>query len=234
MKKWWLIGLLLVIALGVANFTLGPAKQGTTESATNLPWQIDITPGGNTRVFGIEVGATTLQQASQQLGQEIKVNPEIALFRAPDGSYLLESYLGKIKLGPFQARVILRLDASKQLLEEFAANSLSSQATPSGNHQLRLNGDDFERARKLIINELSYSPAVNTEAELLENLFGEPEQRLEVDANSTYWTYPQRGLAILVNADDKEVFHYVPPRNFEQVLTRIDTLRAAHEDIPEG
>ena len=111
----------------------------------------------------------------------------------------------------------------------------SGEATPSGNHQLRLNGDDFERARKLIINELSYSPAVNTETELLENLFGEPEQRLEVDANSTYWTYPQRGLAILVNADDKEVFHYVPPRNFEQVLTRINTLRAAVPEFsPEG
>lgn len=234
MKKWWLVGLLLIIALGVANFTFGPDQQGSPESTKNLPWQIKITPEGNTRVFDIDVGATTLQQASQQLSPEIRINPEIALFRAPDGSYLLESYLGKIKLGPFQARVILRLDASEQLLEEFAANSSSSQATPSGNHQLRLSGDDFERARQLIINELSYSPAVNTEPELLEKLFGAPEQRLEIDTNSTYWTYPQRGLAILVNADDKEVFHYVPPRDFEQVLIRIDTLRAAHEDIPEG
>lgn len=223
MKKWWLIGLLLIIALGVANITLGPNQQTSKESATNLPWQIDITPAGNTRVFDIEVGAMTIEEISQKL----RLSPEIALFRAPDGSHRLESYLGKIKLGPFQARVILRLDASDELMSEFEANSASSQATPSGHHQLRLNGDDFERASQLIVNELSYSPAVNTEAELLENLFGAPQQRISIDANSAYWLYPQRGLALLVNAEDKEVFHYVPPRNFEQILTRIEALRAA-------
>ena len=230
MKKWWLIGLLLAIALGVANITLGPDKKTSKESATNLPWQIEITPAGNTRVFDIDFGAMTIEEVSQKL----RLSPEIALFRAPDGSHRLESYLGKIKLGPFQARVILRLNASDELMSEFEANSASSQATPSGNQQLRLNGDDFDRASQLIVNELSYSPAVNTDPELLENLFGTPQQRINIDANSTYWIYPQRGLALLVNAEDKEVFHYVPPRNFEQILTRIETLRAAKETLPES
>jgi hypothetical protein len=230
MKKWWLIGLLLVIALGAISILLGPDRQTLKESATNLPWKIEITPTGTTRVFDIEIGAITVEE----VGQKFKLSPEIALFRAPDGSYRLESYLGKIKLGPLQARVILRLDASDELMEEFKTNSTSSQTTPSGNHQFRLSGDDFERANKLIVNELSYSPAVNTEAELLENLFGEPQQRITIDANSAYWLYPQRGLALLVNADDKEIFHYVPPRDFEQVLARIEVLRVAKETIPKG
>lgn len=223
MKKWLLIGLLVIIALGVANIILAPDQQGSKEASSNLPWQIEITPVGNTRVFGIDVGATTIAQISQ----ELKLPPQIALFRAPDGSYSLESYLGKIKLGPFQARVIFRLAASDELLSEFEANSKSREATPSGNYQLRLSNDDFDRALQLSVNELSYSPAVDTDAKLLEDLFGTPEQRITIDTNSTYWLYPERGLALLINATDKEVFHYVPPRNFNKVLKRIDSLRAA-------
>ncbi|MBT3710944.1 MAG: hypothetical protein HOG19_16000, partial [Gammaproteobacteria bacterium] len=134
--------------------------------------------------------------------------------------------------GPFQARIILSLDASPQLLAQFAANSTSSQATPSGNRQLRLNSDDFERASELVITELSYSPAVDTEPNLLEQLFGTPQQRLELDTSSSYWLYPERGLAILVNSEDKEVFHYVPPRHFEQVVTRIKALEVSQATLP--
>lgn len=230
MKKWWLFGLLAIIALGITNFVLQPEPQDAA-ATKDLPWQIDITPAGNTRVFDINVGAATVKQISAQR----HLSPEIALFQAPDGNYRLESYLGKIKLGPFQARVILRLDASEQLLAEFAANSPSRQATPSGNHQLRLSGDDFETARELIVNELSYSPAVDTDAELLENLFGTPDARISVDDKSRYWTYPERGLVILLNDEDKDVFHYFPPRDFARVMNDIKQLQQAAEPlIPEG
>lgn len=229
MKKWWLVGLLVIIALSIANFMLNPASQNSVETVTHLPWQIEITEQGNTRVFDIDVGKTTLQQATQQINQESWTNPEVALFQAPDGSYRLESFLGKIKLGPFEARVIFRLDATDDQLAEFAANSLSRKATPSGNHQLRLSEPDFDKALQMPILELTYAPAVDTKTALLEQLFGAPEERIIINVDSSYWTYPQRGLVILMHEQDKEVFHYFAPRDFDRMSSEIKQLQQSGE-----
>ena len=102
-------------------------------------------------------------------------------------------------------------------------------------YQLRLSNDDFELARFMSIREMSYSPTVNTEADMLENLFGAPESRIQIDDKSNYWLYPQRGLAILLNDEEKEVFHYFPPRDYEQVLLNIEQLKqAVKPEIPEA
>jgi hypothetical protein len=228
MKKSLLIIALIVIVAGTFNIFFGPETQDSKQNAKLLPWQIEITPQGNTRVFDIEVGVSNVQQISQLW----RVSPEIALFRDPDGSHRLESYLGKIKLGPFQARIILNLQANKEQLANFAKNSSSHDATPSGSHQLRLSKDDFELALQMPINELSYSPAVDTEVEMLSNLFGTPEREILIDDNSSYWLYPQRGLVILINDEDKDVFHYFPPRDYEDILQVIEQLKQAKAEIP--
>jgi len=227
MKKSLLIIALIVIVAGTFNIFFGPEQQESKQTAKLLPWQIEITPQGNTQVFNIEVGASNTQQVSELW----QVSPEIALFRAPDGSHRLESYLGKVKLGPFQARIILNLQANDEQLASFAANSSSSDATPSGNHQLRLNKDDFELALLMPITELSYSPAVDTEADMLANLFGKPAREIQIDDSSSYWLYPERGLVILLNTEDKDVFHYFPPRNYDQILQDIEQLKQAKSEI---
>jgi len=227
MKKSLLVIALIIIAAGIINVFFGPEPLNKADAAKQLPWKIEITPEGNTRVLDIEIGATTVQQVKKLWN----VAPQIALFRSPDGTFRLESFLGKVKIGPFQARIIFNLQASQELLKEFAENSSSSDATPSGSHQLRLNGDDFERAMLLTIDEMSYSPAVDTEVDMLSNLFGAAPDNIQVDENSSYWLYPQRGLAILVNTEDKEVFHYFPPRDYEQVLQEIEQLKQTKPEI---
>jgi len=227
MKKSLLVIALIIITAGIINVFFGPEPLNKADAAKQLPWKIEITPEGNTRVLDIEIGATTVQQVKELWN----VAPQIALFRSPDETFRLESFLGKVKIGPFQARIIFNLQASQELLKEFAENSSSSDATPSGSHQLRLNGDDFERAMLLTINEMSYSPAVDTEVAMLSNLFGEAPNNIQIDENSSYWLYPQRGLAILVNTEDKEVFHYFPPRDYEQVLQEIVQLKQAKSEI---
>jgi len=227
MKKSLLVIALIVIVAGIINVFFGPEPLNKADAAKQLPWKIDITPEGNTRVLDIEIGASNVQQVKELW----KVAPQIALFRSPDGTFRLESFLGKVKVGPFQARIIFNLQASQELLTEFAENSSSSDATPSGSHQLRLNGDDFERAMLLTINEMSYSPAVDTEVEMLSKLFGEPQNKIQIDETSSYWLYPQRGLVMLVNTEDKEVFHYFPTRNYEQILQDIQQLKQAKAEI---
>jgi hypothetical protein len=230
MKKWLLISALAIIAIGVANVYFGPGPEGSKETVKNLPWDIEITQEGNTRVFGIDVGATTAAQAKELW----RAYPEIALFRAADGSYRLESYLGKIKLGPFEARVILNLKASQEQLAKFATNSPASDTTPTGNYKLRLSGDDFEKAMQMTIVALSYSPAVDTRPKSLKHLFGDPVDEMEINDQSRYWLYPEKGVVLLINDDDKEIFHYFPPRDYDQVVQNIEALQHAKAEIPEA
>ena len=231
MKKSLLIIALIVIAVGTLNIYLGPGPENTQERVkNNLPWQIEITPEGNTRVFEVEVGKTTVEAATKHW----RVHPEIALFKQPDGSLRLESYLGKITLPPFDARIILKLDADQATLEQFEANSTSIDPTPSGSYQLRLSGNDFEKALQMPIRELSYSPAVDTDTPMLAKRFDKPDNIIQIDENSSYWLYPQRGLVMLINNEDKEVFHYFPPRDYEDVINSIELLKQNKAELPEA
>lgn len=230
MKKWLLISVLAVIAIGVANVYFGPGPEGSKETVKNLPWDIEITPEGNTRVFDIDVGSTTVAEVAELW----RVHPEIALFRDPNGSHRLESYLGKIKLGPFEARIIFNLKANEEQLAEFAANSSASDTTPTGSYKLRLSGDDFEKALQMTIAELSYSPAVDTRPRSLKHLFGEPVSEMEINDQSRYWLYPEKGIVMLINDEDKEVFHYFPPRDYDLILQDIKALQQAKSELPEA
>lgn len=228
MKKSLLIIALIVIIVGTINVFFGPEPLNKQEAAKQLPWQIEVTPEGNTRVLDIEIGKSTVAEVKQLW----KIAPQIALFRSPEGVFKLEAFLGKVKIGPFQARVIFNLEASQAQLKQFAENSRSLDATPSGSHQMRLSEEDFERALLMTIDEMSYSPAVDTEVDMLKNLFGEAEQTIQIDENSRYWLYPKRGLVILVNMEDKEVFHYFPLRNYQQVLQHIEQIKQRKTELP--
>ena len=65
---------LVLLAIAVAGYVY--IKHDTPENSnpvTGLPWQIDQLAGGETRVFGITLGRTTLGEAIAQLGNVMKL-----------------------------------------------------------------------------------------------------------------------------------------------------------------
>lgn len=83
------------------------------------------------------------------------------------------------------------------------------------------------------IAALSYSPAVDTRPRSLKHLFGEPVSEMEINDQSRYWLYPEKGIVMLINDEDKEVFHYFPPRDYDHILKNIEALQRAKADLPK-
>ncbi len=56
--------IIVLVAFGLVSYR--PDIPDNVTPVTGLPWQIDVLPDGNTRVFGVTPGVTTLGEAMQQ------------------------------------------------------------------------------------------------------------------------------------------------------------------------
>ncbi|MGB5717468.1 MAG: hypothetical protein WBN81_10270, partial [Gammaproteobacteria bacterium] len=107
----YLLALLIVALLATGLlFISGDEQPGdeqpNDEAVTGLPWQIDRLPGGVTRVFGITLGQTTLAEAIELMGDDMK----LAIIAAPHESGTVEAYYSHHSAGPITGKMILVLD----------------------------------------------------------------------------------------------------------------------------
>lgn len=219
-------GLTTIIVLGIIGWlTTTPSSQQKT--ITGLPWQIEVTAEGNLKVFDLILGQSTLREISSQL----KRAPELGLFESQQERHL-EAYFGKINLGPFLTKVIVRLRVNPTMLEQFSLNSPKREPMPSGSFKLHLSKDDHQTAMELIANEIFYAPAVDTDSDMLLNLFGDPEVQGTISTDQHYWAYPSRGLLLFVNTDEKDLFHYFLPRNYPAIAQRLEQAQSGASAEP--
>ncbi|MGD8276324.1 MAG: hypothetical protein PVJ30_10215, partial [Thiohalocapsa sp.] len=76
------------------------------------PWDVSRDAAGNTRVFDLSIGDSTLADARALLGEEGKIN----LFQNPDGTRTVEVYFDNILLSNLKADWILTLDVPEDEL----------------------------------------------------------------------------------------------------------------------
>lgn len=210
----------LLIVLGLLAAVLGAVtwlQHGQRSAPSDLPWAVEILPGGGSRVFGVTLGRTTARALSERL----KALPQIALFVAADGRRSVEAYYGSVGLGLFEARLDAVLRASPAQLAAFERRAVGRKPMPSGAYRLALTEADTVTAFNLPIAELTYAPSVRYPDDLVLRSFGAPRERIRVDAVHRYWLYPARGLAMLRGAGDSAVLHYVAPADFGRLRTRI-------------
>ena len=91
MDKKIIASILVFSALALVIGTLIPGGDARYEQT--LPWQIETTTDGATRVFGLVLGKTTVQSAEQLLRSPAKIN----LFAAPEKPHVVEAYFDHIK-----------------------------------------------------------------------------------------------------------------------------------------
>jgi hypothetical protein len=203
----------LLIVLGLLVAMLGASawlQHGQRPAPRDLPWAVEVLPGGGSRVFGVTLGQTTARAVSERL----KAFPRIALFVSPNGRRSVEAYFGSVTLGMFEARLDAVLHASPKELAVFERHAVGRKPMPSGAYRLTLTEADTLAAFELPIAELSYAPGVPYADELVLRSFGEPAQRVSLGGGRRYWLYPARGLIMRRGADDAAVLHYVVPADF--------------------
>ena len=123
MKYFLALLLISIIAVSLVFF-----KQDTPPNdnpVTGLPWQIDILPDGDTQVFGISPGHTTLREAMEKLGQDM----ELAIIAAPYETGTLEAYYSHHSFGPITGKLILILDIDPDILTAMQGRAIQDGGT---------------------------------------------------------------------------------------------------------
>ena len=212
MDKKIIVGVLI---LSVAAFVVGILiPGGDVKHQQTLPWQIETTTDGSTRVFGLVLGKSTLQQAEQKL----QSTAEITLFEPANKTPTVEAYFDKIMLAGLSAKIIIELDIPKTQRQAMFARGTRISTLASGTHKVSLHNQDLALARNSAVATIAYLPRTRLQQDLIYKRFGEPAQRITIaETKTTHWLYPQLGLDIALNETGNAVLQYVAPAQFARL-----------------
>ncbi|WP_322521897.1 hypothetical protein SR882_03135 [Guyparkeria halophila] len=199
-----------------------------------LPWDVEVNERGQVSVFGVTLEESTLLDFKRLYDQKA----DLSIFAQPDEPLSMEAFFGRMNVGPLTATVVLVADVDQETLERWADESRIADPTPSGARKLSMSDEALLEAQEKPIRSISYAPTADFEEELITRRFGEPADKRAVprgegddEPPAMLWLYPEKGLAITVEADDKELFQYINPAHFDQLVER--TLGGAPEGDPE-
>ncbi|HEY5602683.1 MAG TPA: hypothetical protein VIM41_06210 [Gammaproteobacteria bacterium] len=207
----------IVLAIGL----LIPAGEHSPDQT--FPWQVEHTADGGTRVFGLILGESTVQDAEQVFNAAA----EISLFEPPDNQHpqVIEAYFDKVTLGGLSAKVVIVMDIAPQHLMAIYQRGARISTLGDGSRKVTLHMDDIQQVRSAPIGGLTYLPRIRLDAALLEKRFGKPAQIvIEKDSNTTHWLYPDKGLDVSLDEHGNGVLQYVPPAKFAQLMAPLDLL----------
>lgn len=210
---------LVVVALVLVILLFQFAKPVLTPPTDAYPWQVEVLSNGHSRVFGIELYATTLQQVVKKFQQEA----ELALFET--GQQLtLEAYFKEVRLGGLSARFVFTLQTNASQLQAMRERAYKRKVVESGSARYALVATDIQQAMQLPVQSISYIPYINLEPELIEKRFGKPQRLVATSKTITHYLYPDKGLDLIEDSDGKEVLQYVLPGEFARLSQPLQAI----------
>ncbi len=210
-----LLSLLTIVALVLGLswwFAPEPSPELLTPR-TDLPWQIHVNNDGSLHVFDLDIGRSTLTEATAKFG-----SPErAAVFQRKAGGFDLEIYFGKVHFGPLTAQVVVKLAAPEDRLRALAEQADKREASPTGDWKFPLHDETLAELMNQPMIAISYVPGTHdlNPAFFLKR-FGAPTAWFpEPDSTTAHsWFYPDRGLSILIDDKGPDVLEYVRPTDF--------------------
>ena len=221
MKYFLALLLIIMVAVSLVSFNKDKDKQHNNTPVTGLPWQIDILPGGDTRVFGITPGRTTLGEAIEQLGDDM----DLAIIAAPHETGTLEAYYSHHSFGPITGKLILMLEIAPDALLTLRKRAFKD----GGTRRYHLHPDDLPFAYRAPVRIITFLPSFNLDKEIVQARFGTPAEIIQVHAGQKHLLYPDKGLDLILSADGKEVLQYLPPGEFSTHRAQLQQLSTAGE-----
>jgi len=216
MKRSIVTGFLIfsVAALAIGIF-LSNSNDERPLDTDDLPWRIEHTADGDTRVFGLTLDRSTLADAERHL----KASAELSLFVTPAGKYILEAYFDDVNLAGLAAKIVIVIDVPHATLEQIFSRGTRVSALGDGTRKVSLAGEDMALARRSPIASLTYLPRIRLDATQIEHRFGKPQLRIREAKNDTiHWLYPELGLDASLQTSAPSMLQYVAPRHFSALL----------------
>lgn len=198
------------------------SSEPTRRSVTGLPWQIELLPGGGSRVFGVVPGESTLGEAREALGREM----ELGIIARPNEIGTLEAYYPRYTAGVLNGKLVLETSMDPGLIEQMQASAADFKYSETGRIRYIPRSDHAEQALQALVESMTFIPSANFDEAVALQRFGEPTMRVPGEGGSEHLLYPELGLDLILNPDGKEILQYVAPRDF-------DRLRAPLEAQPD-
>ncbi len=221
MDRKIILGVIALIVGAIAVLMLVPEPPKQTPDT--LPWNITHPSPDTSRVFGITLGQSSLNDLERLFKEET----EISMFKTSDGKMLIEAFFDELNLNGLKAKFVLTIAVPPEELEGMFNRGLRMNSTTSGK-RITLTPDDLARVRNAPVASLTYLPSARVEEAIFTKRFGTPVQRIrETQSGTIHWLYPQHGLSVTLGGEQKPVLQYVSPRDFE--LLRAPLL--AHGEI---
>ena len=202
----YFIALLIVILATFGLVFFKSDEQHSDAPLTGLPWQIDKLTGGDTQVFGITLGRTTLGEAIELLGDDL----DLAIIAAPHEAGVLEAYYSRYSAGPITGKLILMMGIAPETLLTLRKRAFKD----GGTRKYHLHPDDLPFAYRAPVRVITFLPSLNLDKEIIQARFGIPAEIIPVHSQQQHLLYPEKGLDIILNTDNKEVLQYLSPDKF--------------------
>lgn len=219
------LSLLIAFAPAVWRTFAGPPPAAALAPDPEAPWQVVLPAPGHSRVFGLDLPGSTLAAVRQRWGDALTV----AVMAGGEGGLALEADVDRFVAGGISGRLLLAFDADPATLASWRG-ALPGAPLPSGGRQHKLTPEALADLAGSALVGLSFIPAAQLDAEVLLARFGTPAERIATDARLAHWLYPERGLAVVLDAQGRDVLQYTAPAEFERRL--VAPLRAA--SAPQG
>ena len=185
---------------------------GKPPSKQLLPWSVEVLPNGSSKIFGITLGQTTMQEAGKAFDDDWEVN----MFISPDSKISVEGYFNRLIVSGLKADFVMNLALDQKTKDEMFHRGTRISQLGDGTKKVSLSSADMDIIAGAIIQQITYLPSANLNEELIDNLFGKPESIIKVEKSGIeHWLYPEIGLDILLDPNGKEVFQYVMPAKFD-------------------
>lgn len=190
-----------------------------------LPWKVTRLPNGSSKVLGITLGQSTMDDAKKFF----QYDWEVSMFISPEKEISIEGYFNRLIISGLKADLVLPLSVDKKTLEEMYLRGTRISQLGDGTKRVSLSSADIFTVANATIDRITYLPSANLDAELIKKLFGEPTSIITEKSGIEHWLYPEIGLDIALNPDGKEVFQYVMPSTFDEVMAPLMQLESKTE-----
>jgi len=208
---------ILAVILGV--FVSSLKKQDI--NVTGFPWQIESLANGNSRVFDITIGQTTVAEAENLFKEKAEIN----LFAPKQSTAVIEAFFAQVKVSGLKSKMVMSLDLSDETIQAIYKRGARISTLDSGTRKVTLLDEDISLVRNSVIVGITYLPSIHLNAELIKNRFGEPVEKLQdTKSDAIHWLYPAKGVDIALSESEKEVIQYVKPEDFDKLVQPLKSL----------
>ena len=203
-----------IVVLGMMLYLISACDQVNNQPKEDIyPWQIILQADGKTRVFGITLSESTLNDAVTLLGRNYK----LGLFETSDQPLSLEAYFNEVTLGGISGKFVLTLEATQEEMAALLQQAIKREVLKSGARRYVFTADTSNVLAQKRVTSMSYVPYINLDEKIVMLRFGEPAERIVVDQKRQHLLYPESGLDLLLDEEGKELLQYVVPARFGQL-----------------